>query len=71
MITIPPVILDSMQLRVGATVDLSVTGDRLLVRPQKKPRYTLDELLDQCDPKASVTREGRAWLNAPKTGREL
>lgn len=34
-------------------------------------RYTLDELLAQCDPQAPVSEEDRAWLDAPRVGGEL
>jgi len=37
-----------------ATVDLDVEEGRLIVRPQTKTRYTLDELLAQCDPVARL-----------------
>jgi antitoxin component of MazEF toxin-antitoxin module len=40
-------ILDLMGLHVGNSVDLTVEGDRLVVQLQKRPRYTIDELLDQ------------------------
>ena len=35
------------------------------------PRYTLDELLAQCDPKAARTREDREWLDNQPAGAEL
>ena len=34
-------------------------------------RYTLDELLAQCDPSAELTPQEREWLDAPAVGREL
>lgn len=36
-----------------------------------KPRYTLEELLAQCDPNEELTQEDRDWLDAPLVGREL
>jgi addiction module RelB/DinJ family antitoxin len=41
------------------------------VRVEKSPRYTLDELLAQCDPKAPISKEEREWLDTPRVGREL
>jgi|GEM_PF-2749468 len=32
-------------------------------------RYTLDELLAQCDPSAELTTQEREWLDAPAGGR--
>jgi hypothetical protein len=36
-----------------------------------RKRYTLDELLAQCDSSAPLTDEDRAWLDFPSVGREL
>jgi antitoxin ChpS len=71
MLAVPPAILDLLHLEAGATVGLAVDGERLVVLPQPKPRYTLDELLAQCDSKAEITGEDRAWLDLGSVGREL
>jgi antitoxin ChpS len=71
MLAVPPAILDLLHLQAGATVDLDVEEGRLIVRPQTKTRYTLDELLAQCDPAAPVTDEDREWIDMPPVGREL
>jgi antitoxin ChpS len=71
MLAVPPAILDLLHLQAGATVGLDVEGDHLVVHPQTKPRYTLGELLAQCDPAAPVTEEDREWLDMPPVGREL
>ena len=71
MLAVPPAILDLLHLYAGATVGLAVEGDRLVVHPQTKSRYTLDELLSQCDPTAEITAEDRTWLDAAPVGREL
>jgi hypothetical protein len=34
-------------------------------------RYTLNELLAECDPNISLSQEDRAWLDLPPAGREL
>ena len=71
MLAVPPALLDMLRLQAGATVGLVVDGSRLIVEPQPRPRYTLDELLAQCDPAAELTEEDRAWLDARPAGREL
>ncbi len=71
MLAVPPAILDLLHLEAGATVGLAVDGDRLVVDPRVKPRYTLDELLAQCNPDAPLSDEDRAWLHLPPAGREL
>jgi len=39
------------------------------LRP-RKGRYTLAELIAQCDPDAPAAAEDAAWLHAPHIGRE-
>jgi len=38
---------------------------------QLRCRYTLDELLAQCNPKARRSKRDRAWLDDKPVGREL
>ena len=39
------------------------------IRP-RKGRYTLAELVEQCDPKAELSDEDREWIDSPAVGRE-
>jgi len=71
MLAVPPALLDILSLRPGAKVGIAVEGERLVVAPQKRTRYTLGELLAQCHPKAARGREERAWLDDKAAGREL
>ena len=71
MLAVQPALLDVLGLRPGAKVGLAVQSGRLVVEPQQRTRYTLDELLAQCDPKAPRGREDRGWLNDMPAGGEL
>jgi len=71
MLAIPPALLDAVDLIAGNSVDVSVEAGRLVVQPQAKPRYTLDELLSQCDPQAPMPDEDKTWLRDGPVGREL
>jgi antitoxin ChpS len=71
MLAVPPALLDILGLRPGAKVGLAVEKGRLIVEAQQRPRYTLDELLAQCNPKARRGREDREWLDAKPVGGEL
>ena len=73
MLAVPPAILDQLHLKAGATVGLVVDGDRLILQPQTKSRYTLDELLARCDYSSPLerTEEELEWLNLKPVGREL
>ncbi|MHB8141367.1 MAG: AbrB/MazE/SpoVT family DNA-binding domain-containing protein [Vulcanimicrobiaceae bacterium] len=71
MLAVPPAILELLHLRAGATVGLAIDHGRLVVEPTPRPRYSLDELLAQCDASAEVSAEDRAWLNNKPVGSEL
>ncbi len=71
MLAVPPSLLEMLHLRAGAKVGLAVESGQLVVKPQKRPRYTLDELLSQCDPRARRSAEERAWLDDHAAGGEL
>jgi antitoxin ChpS len=71
MLAVPPALLDILRLRPGAKVGLAVQGGRLVVEPQQRPRYTLEELLAQCNAKAPRSKEDREWLDSNMVGDEL
>jgi antitoxin ChpS len=71
MLAVPPALLEVLGLRPGANVGLAVRGGSLVVEPQRRVRYTLEELLAQCDPKAPRGNEEREWLNDRAKGGEL
>ena len=71
MLAVPRAVLDVLGLGPGAKVGIAIERGRLVVEPPKRPRYTLDELLAQCDSKARRTKEERQWLDDKPAGREL
>ena len=71
MLAVPPAILDLLHLHAGATVGLAVERGRLVIEPTLRPRYSLDELLAQCDASADLSAEDRAWLDNKSVGNEL
>jgi antitoxin ChpS len=71
MLAVPPALLDVLQLSPGAKVGLTVDNGRLVVEPKVGPRYTLEELLAQCDASAELTTEEREWLDTRPVGSEL
>lgn len=71
MLAVPPALLDILNLKPGAKVVLAVDAGRLVVTPQSRPHYTLEELLAQCHPKIRGTAEDRGWLRGKPVGREL
>jgi antitoxin ChpS len=71
MLAVPPALLELLRIGAGAKVGLAVENGRLIVEPRVRPRYTLDELLAQCDASAEAAPEDRAWLDAEPVGDEL
>ena len=71
MLAVPPAILDILNLHAGATVGLAVDHGRLVVEPTLRPKYSLDELLAQCDASAEISAEDRTWLDSKPVGSEL
>nr|VFK46019.1 MAG: antitoxin ChpS [Candidatus Kentron sp. TC] len=71
MVAVPPVMLDQLRLQIGAKIGLSVDGGHLVLDPHPRPRYSLDELLAECDSTAEPDSKDRHWLDSGPVGREL
>lgn len=71
MLAVPPSLLDILHLRAGERVGIAVESGRLVVEPQPRPHYTIDELLAQCNPAAPHSEEESEWLDSPPIGNEL
>lgn len=71
MLAVPPALLDVLKLRPGAKVGLAVRQGSLIVEPQQRPRYTLDELLAECNPGAPRDYADRQWVSDTPVGGEL
>ena len=69
MLAIPPALMEALEFRSGSPVQLSVNNGRLIVAPVE-PRYTLDELLAQCEG-GEISVEDREWFDAPSAGQEI
>jgi antitoxin ChpS len=71
MLAIPPEMLDTMSVSVGAIFDLEVANGSLVAKPAK-PKYTLKQLLAEekaagIEPLSEVDAK---WTDAPAVGRE-
>lgn len=76
MLAVPPALLDILHLQPGAKVGIAVESGRLVVEPQQRRRYTLNELLAQCNPKVGRknvrrTKVEKEWLDSKPVGGEL
>jgi antitoxin ChpS len=70
MLAVPPALLDILHLQPGSKVGIAIENGRLVVEPRRR-RYTLDELLAQCDPKAPRASEEQEWLSSRPVGGEI
>jgi antitoxin ChpS len=70
MLSVPPALLEVLDLKAGTAVGLSVESGRLVIDPSPRPRYTLEELLATADYSARQPAHEREWVDAPAVGRE-
>ena len=66
---IPATTVRSWGVGEGQAVSLNIEDGALVVRPAQK-RYSLDELLSQCDFTQPMSAEDREWMDAPPVGLE-
>ena len=71
MLAVPPPILDALDLRVGASVDIRIEAGRLVVTPRVRASLTFDDLLAQCDETGPAEDGDRVWLEGAPIGNEL
>jgi antitoxin ChpS len=70
VMTLPKKILALMDLHSGSKVSIDVQDGKLIIQPQAKPRYTLAELMEQCDLSQPFSTDEQQWLNDATIGNE-
>ncbi len=70
MLAIPPALLDVTKLTAGRQVAVTVEAGKLVIEAHAKPKYTLQDLLAQCEPDAPAREEDREWASSGPVGRE-
>lgn len=71
MLAVPPAVLELLRLRAGAAVEVVVEDGRLVIEPMRQKRYSLKELLAQCDAAAAPSAEDKNWTASAPAGEEL
>lgn len=66
MMTVPPSVLETLELGAGDTVLLSVDDGKLVATPQRRPKYKLAELLETYDVDGDDP-----WDDMPPVGDEI
>ena len=67
---IPSVLRKSLHLEAGQSVMLEETEQGILIRPLSRPRYTLHDLLAQCDPHKDHPQDIKDWDSMRHVGQE-
>ena len=69
-IVIPGIVLNELDLKVGQSMEAEVKDNKLILKPLTRKRYTLEELLAQCDMDAQVVSEEEIWGKDSPVGNE-
>ena len=67
---IPNVVMKELYLRPGQSVEAQVSNNQLILTPISR-RYSLDELLSQCDMNATELSEQDVWGKSTPAGDEI
>lgn len=70
VVAIPNRLLAEMHLKAGSQVSIGIREGKIIMEPKTRPKYTLAELMAQCDLSQPMTEEEREWLDAPPVGNE-
>jgi antitoxin ChpS len=60
-----------MGLKANEKVGISLDAGRMVIAPQSKAKYTLAELLAQCDVNATPSADEKIWQTTTPTGKEI
>jgi antitoxin ChpS len=71
MMAIPKALLEALGVGANSKLDLTVEDGRLVAVPHARPKYTVEELMAQCDLGAPLNDEEKQWLEDEPAGREI
>lgn len=72
VMTVPASARTILRLEEGQEMAVKVDGERLVLEAtRRRPHYTLDELMAQCDLDAPLSEQEQAWLDDKSVGREI
>ena len=71
MLAVPPAILEMLRMESGSSVSMAVESGRLIIEPNVREKYSLEELVAQCDASAPLSPGDGVWTGAGATGGEL
>lgn len=69
-VRLPSVLLEQINASIGGLLTADVRPDGVLLTPARR-KYSLDELVAQCDTKAPMPKDLEVWGDARPVGREI
>ena len=70
VMVIPNIVMKELNLQPGQSVEAQVSNNQLILTPISR-RYSLDELLAQCDMNAAELSEQDVWGKSTPAGDEI
>lgn len=71
MMAVPKSVLEALGLMANEKVGLHIQDGRLVVEPRPRPKYSLAELIAQCDGSGAEELEIQEWDAAEPIGQEI
>ncbi|OXI16144.1 AbrB/MazE/SpoVT family DNA-binding domain-containing protein [Burkholderia sp. AU15512] len=68
-VRLPAVLLEQIDASVGSSLNADVRPDGVLLSPARR-KYSLDDLIAQCDPKAPEPADLAGWGESKPVGHE-
>lgn len=69
-VRLPTTLLEQLKVALGDKLTVDVRPDGVMLKPARH-KYSLQELVAQCDPKAPMPDELGDWSGAKPVGREV
>lgn len=71
IISLPKTLLEQLGAGVGDKLNVLFEDGKLVLKPQKVRRKTLEELLEGVNPEMFNTEEDRDWMSMRPVGEEI
>lgn len=69
-IRLPALLLEQINVQIGTSLSVAVRPEGVMLTPAR-PKYSLDDLVAQCDLKATLPEDLAGWGQTKPTGREV
>lgn len=69
-VDVPADLIQQHGLHTGSSLEVEIVNERLLLR-RRRSKYTIEELLAQCDFSLPISEEDKQWEAMPAVGREI